>query len=129
MIAVRPILKTHFATLVALAIVLVCVAFFFNSRRESTPVEEVVQRLGLKPDDYAAMGPRISSQTGATLGTSRRVLYLLACSGVPTSADLEAHARQAADIAEKQRLTPRQAARSVLSSISSVDSEAALRRC
>ena len=129
MIAVRPALRNHFATLVALAVVLVCVVFFFNSRRQSTPLEEVARRLGLKVDDFAAMAPRISSQTGATLGTSRRVLYLLACSGVPKSADLEAHAMRAADIAEKQRLTPRQAATSVLSSIPSIDSEAALRHC
>ena len=32
-------------------------------------------------DDLMAMGPRIATQTGATLGTSRHVVYLLACSG------------------------------------------------
>ena len=125
----RPVLKRHFATLVALLVVLACVAFFFHSRRQSRPLEEVAEQLGLRVEDIAAMAPRISSQTGATLGTSRRVLYLMACSGVPTRNDLEAQATRAADIAERQRLTPRQAATSVLSSIASIDSDVALRNC
>ena len=129
MTAARPVLKNHFATLVALIVVLACIAFFFQSRRQSRPLEEVAEQLGLRVEDIAAMAPRIASQTGATLGTSRRVLYLLACSGVPTRGDLEAQALRAADIAERQRLTPRQAATSVLSSIASIDSDAALRNC
>lgn len=121
-------LKNHVATLIAVAVVLACVVFFFNSRRESRPLEEIANRIGLKVDDITAMAPRIASQTGATLGTSRRVLYLLACSGVPNGADLEAQATRAADIAERQRLTPRQAATSVLA-MSAADSAAALRNC
>ena len=126
---VRPVLRNHVATLIALLVVIACVAFFFHSRRQSTPLDEVARRIGLQVGDFDAMAPRIAAQTGATLGTSRRLIYLLACSGVPNSADLESHAMRAADIAEKRRLTPRQAATSVLSSIAAVDSEAALRHC
>ena len=39
-------------------------------------------RVGMSYDDLMALGPRIASTTGVTLGSSRRVVYLLACSGL-----------------------------------------------
>jgi hypothetical protein len=125
----RP-LRGHAATLLALAVVVACIVLFFQARRESRPIEEVAGRLGLKADDLVAMAPRISSRTGATLGTSRRVVYLMACSGVASGADVEAQAMLAADLAEKQRLTPRQATTTVLRTIpAGQDAEKALLNC
>ena len=71
----------------------------------------------------------VAAQTGATAGTSRRVVYLLACSGVPTSATMEAQAREAAQITEKQRLTARQAAVAVLSGTATEGRASPLKDC
>ena len=49
--------------------------------------------------------------------------------GVPTSSNLEAHAKQAADISEQRRLTPREAATTVLNEMRSTDGAATLRDC
>lgn len=122
-------MRKHIATLAGLALALAFVVLFFHGRYESKPLEVVAPRVGLSADDLLAMVPRIASQTGATMGTSRRVVYLMACSGVPTSATLEAHARMAAEIAEARRLTPREAARSVLAEIRATGGAAALKDC
>jgi len=123
-------MRKHVATMAGLALALAFVALFFEGRSlESKPLSVVAPRVGLKADDLLAMGPRIASQTGATLGTSRRLVYLMACSGVPTSTTLEAHARQAADIAEQRRLTPREAATAVLGEMRSSDGASSLRDC
>ena len=74
----------------------------------------------MQADELYALVPLVASRTGATAGTSRRVVYLLACSGIPTSATIEAKALEAATITEKQRMTARQAAIVVLSG-SSID--------
>ncbi len=66
-------------------------------------------------EELEALIPRIAAQTGATRGTTRRVVYLLACSGIPTRATIESQAREAADITEKRRMTARQATVFVLS--------------
>jgi protein-disulfide isomerase-like protein with CxxC motif len=123
------ILRKHFATLVGLVFVAVFIVIFLNGRRESKPLHVVATRVGLKADDLAAMVPRISSQTGATIGTSRRLVYLMACSGVPTGATLEAQTMLAAGVAEKQGVTPREAATSVLGAMPGTAGVTALRDC
>jgi hypothetical protein len=119
----------HFATFAGLALALAFVVVFFNGRYEAKPLSVVAPRVGLQVDDLLAMVPRVASQTGATLGTSRRLIYLMACSGVPTSANFEAHAKQAADIAEQRRLTPREAATTVLKEMRLAGGAAALSNC
>ena len=123
-------MRKHVATMAGLALALAFVALFFQGRSlESKPLSVVAPRVGLKADDLLAMGPRIASQTGATLGTSRRLVYLMACSGIPTSSTLEAHAKQAADVAQQRRLTPREAATAVLNEMRSNDGASSLRDC
>ena len=122
-------MRKHLATMAGLALALAFVVLFFEGRYESKPLSVVAPRVGLKADDLLAMAPRIASQTGATLGTSRRLVYLMACSGVPTSATLESHAKQAADIAEQRRLTPREAATTVLNEMRSTEGASTLRDC
>ena len=122
-------MRRHIATFVALALTLAFVAAFFYGRREAKPLSEVAMRVGLNADDLAAMVPRIASQSGATIGTSRRLVYLMACSGVPKSATFEAHAKLAADRAEQRRLTPREAALTVLSDLQNGSAESPLRDC
>ena len=91
------------------------VVVFFTGRIDSKHLTLVAPRVGMQAPELDALVTRIAAQTGATAGTSRRVVYLLACSGVPTSATMEAQAREAAQITEKQRLTARQATVAVLS--------------
>jgi hypothetical protein len=122
-------MSKHFATLAGLAVALAFVVVFFNGRYEAKPLSVVAPRVGLQVDDLLAMVPRVASQSGATLGTSRRLIYLMACSGVPTSANLEAHAKQAADIAEQRRLTPREAATTFLREMKIAGGAAALSDC
>ena len=122
-------MRKHFVTFGALALVVAFAALFFSGRRESQPLEVVASRVGLSAEDLTAMVPRISSATGATMGTSRRVVYLMACSGVPKGVAFEGHATHAAGIAEKQRVTPREAATTVLNAMKSVDGSAVLSNC
>jgi protein-disulfide isomerase-like protein with CxxC motif len=105
----------HVFSVVGFGLAAVFVVFFFTGRVDSKHLTVVASRVGMKADDLNALVPRIATQSGATIGTSRRVVYLLACSGVPTPATIEAQAREAALITEKQRMTARQAAVSVLS--------------
>jgi len=122
-------MRKHLATMAGLALALAFVVLFFHGRYESKPLSVVAPRVGLKVDDLLAMAPRIASQTGATLGTSRRLVYLMACSGVPTSTTLEARAKQAADLAEQRSLTPREAATTVLHGMRSTEGASTLRDC
>ena len=91
------------------------VVVFFTGRVDSKHLTAVAPRVGMQVEELDALVPRIAAQTGATAGTSRRVVYLLACSGIPTSGTMEAQAREAANITEKRRMTARQAAIVVLS--------------
>ena len=122
-------MRRHIVTLGGLMLALAFIVLFFYGRSETKPLAVVATRVGLKADDLVAMAPRISSQTGATLGTSRRVVYLMACSGVSTGATLEANAKLAADISEKQRLTPREATKTALRTLQASDDAASLRDC
>jgi protein-disulfide isomerase-like protein with CxxC motif len=91
------------------------VVVFFTGRVDSKHLTVVAPRVGMQAAELDALVPRISAQTGATAGTSRRVVYLLACSGVPTRETLEAKALEAATITEQKRVTARQATVAVLS--------------
>ena len=122
-------MRKHIATLAGLALALAFVVLFLHGRRETKPLDQVANRVGLKADDLVAMVPRISSQTGATMGTSRRLVYLMACSGATTGATLEAQATLAAGIAEKQGMTPREAARTVLAAMPEARGTDALHDC
>ena len=104
----------HLATLGAVVLTAMFVVVFFASRTESRELNEVAPRAGMSTDELLAMGPRVASQSGVTLGSSRRVVYLLACSGVVTRDTLEAHALSAGALARRQRLTDREAVIAVL---------------
>jgi hypothetical protein len=105
----------HVFSVVGVGLASVFVVVFFTGRVDSKHLTAVAPRVGMKADDLSALVPKIATQTGATVGTSRRVVYLLACSGVPTPQTIEVQAREAAVITEKQRVTARQATLAVLS--------------
>lgn len=104
----------YIATIVGLGLAVAFVVVFFVGRTESRHLSEVAPRVGMSYDDLMAMGPRIASTTGVTLGTSRHVVYLLACSGLSSKTSLEAQAAQASALAKQQRLSDREAVRAVL---------------
>ncbi len=118
----------HVFTVVGVGLAAAFVAVFFTGRVDTKQLHVVASRVGMQPDDLVALVPRVAAQTGATPGTSRRVIYLLACSGVPTSATIEAQAREAASITTKG-VTARQAAVSVLSSNSVAAPAGLLKDC
>ncbi len=99
----------HVFTVIGLGLAALFVVVFFTGRVDSKHLALVAPRVGMHVDDLNALAPRIASQTGATIGTSRRVVYLLACSGVPDRSNMESQAREAAAITEKRSLTAREA--------------------
>jgi hypothetical protein len=119
----------HIFTVVGLGMAGVFVAVFFTGRMNSRQLDVVAPRVGMKAEALNALAPRISSQTGATMGTSRRVVYLLACSGVPTRETMESQAIVAALMTEKKRLTAREATKHVLTRSTSRGAEDPLRDC
>jgi len=122
-------MRKHLSTIVGLLLAGAFVVVFFLGRRQTYGLEEIAPRVGLQAADLIAMAPRIASQTGATLGTARRVIYLMACSGVPLGRDLEEQATRAAEVAEKRSLTPREATRTVLAAMPSTQGADALHDC
>ena len=102
------------ATVGGLGLATAFVAVFFAGRTETKHLTEVAPRVGMSYDDLMAVGPRVASTTGVTLGTSRHVVYLLACSGQSTKTTLEAQATQAGTLARRQRLSDREAVVAVL---------------
>ena len=114
----------HVFTWVGWGLAVLFVAVFFTGRLDSKELGNVASRVGMHPGELVAMVPRISSQTGATIGTSRRVVYLLACSGVPDQRTMESQARRAAEITESERLSARQAAAKVLTGRHDGDAQA-----
>lgn len=104
----------HMATLAAVVLTTMFVVVFFASRTESRQLTDVAPRAGMSSDELLAIGPRIASQSGVTLGSSRRVVYLLACSGLASKDNLEARALQAGTLAKSRRLTDREAVATVL---------------
>jgi hypothetical protein len=104
----------HIATVAGVGLAVAFVAVFFVGRTETKHLTEVAPRVGMSYDELMAMGPRVATQTGVTLGSSRHVVYLLACSGLANKATLESQALQAGTIAKQQRLSDREAVGAVL---------------
>ena len=104
----------HIATVAGVGLAVAFVVVFFIGRSESKHLTEIAPRVGMSYDDLMAMGPRVALQTGATLGTSRHVVYLLACSGQSSRSTLEAQAARATTLARQQRLSDREAVVAVL---------------
>ena len=119
----------HVFTVAGVGLAAAFVVVFFTGRLDSKHLAAVAPRVGMNASELDALVPRIAAQSGATAGTARRVVYLLACSGVPTSATIEATARDAANITEKQRMTARQATVVVLSGSPVEDSTSPLSDC
>ena len=104
----------HIATVGGIGLAAAFVVVFFIGRTESKHLTEVAPRVGMSYEDLMAMGPRVASQTGVTLGTSRHVVYLLVCSGLANKSTLENQATQASTLAKQQRLSDREAVGAVL---------------
>ena len=119
----------HLATVGGIGLAVAFVVVFFIGRTETKHLTEVAPRVGMSYDDLMAMGPRVASQTGVTLGTSRHVVYLLACSGLSNQSTLEAQATQAGKLAKQQRLSDREAVGAVLAQCGSGAGVASLKGC
>ncbi len=119
----------HVFSVIGLGLAALFVVVFFTGRLDSKHLAAVAPRVGMQPEDLSAIAPRIALQTGATIGTSRRVVYLLACSGVPDRTTMEARAREAANLTETQRMTAREAAVLVLSGKPQEGAVSPLRDC
>jgi len=119
----------YIATIVGLGLAVAFVVIFFVGRTETKHLREVAPGVGMSYDDLMAMGPRIASSTGVTLGTSRHVVYLLACSGMSSKTTLESQAAQASTLAKQQRLSDREAVGAVLATISAGAGAANLKGC
>ena len=119
----------HIATVGGVGLAAAFVAVFFFGRTESKALSEFAPRIGLSYDELIAMAPRVASQTGATLGTSRHVVYLLACSGLSHKSTLEAQATQASAMARQRHLTDREAVGEVLAQDSGAAGIGSLKGC
>jgi len=104
----------HLATVAGIGLTVAFVAVFFVGRTETKHLTEVAPRVGMSYEDLMAMAPRVATQTGVTLGTSRHVVYLLACSGQANKSTLEEQALQASALAKQQRLSDREAVQAVI---------------
>jgi len=104
----------HIATVTGMGIAVAFVAVFFLGNNETKNLGEVAPRVGMSYGDLMSMGPRVASHTGTTLGTSRRIIYLLACSGQASETSLERQANQAGTLAIQRRLSNREAVIEVL---------------
>ncbi|MES2991677.1 MAG: hypothetical protein V4844_09665 [Pseudomonadota bacterium] len=105
----------YIATIGGLGLAVAFVVVFFIGRTEFKHLTEVAPRVGMSYDDLMAMGPRVAASSGVTLGSSRHVVYLLACSGLSGKHVLEAQAGEAARLARKDLLSDREAVVAVLS--------------
>ena len=119
----------YIATMVGLGLAVAFVVVFFIGRIETKHLTEVAPRVGMSYDDLMAMGPRVAASSGVTLGTSRHVVYLLACSGLSSKHVLEAQAAEATRLARKDRLSDREAVVAVLSQVRAGVSASELKGC
>ena len=103
------------ATMAGAGLAVAFLVVFFFAKPDSMELVDVAPRVGMSHEELLALGPRIASHTGATLGTSRRVVYLLACSGMVNRQTLEDQATQASAKALTERLSDREAVVAVLS--------------
>jgi 2-hydroxychromene-2-carboxylate isomerase len=104
----------HLASVVGIAVAASFVVLFFHGRAQTRELTEVAPRTGMSVDELMALGPSIKARTGVTLGSSRRVVYLLACSGRANRSTLESQAVRAGMLARQQHLTDREAVSAVL---------------
>ena len=104
----------HITTVAALGLAVAFVVVFFVGRSESKQLVDVAPKVGMSHEELLAMGPRVASQTGITLGSSRRIVYLLACSGLASKTSIEEQVTLAGGLAKKDRLTDREAVIAVL---------------
>ena len=104
----------YIASIAGLALAVAFVVVFSFGHADSKELSEVAPKVGISYDDLMAMGPRVATQTGVTLGTSRHVVFLLACSGQATKTTLESQATQASALAKEQHLSDREAVTAVL---------------
>jgi len=119
----------HIASVAGIGLAVAFVVVFFIGRTETKHLTEVAPRVGMSYDDLMAMGPRVASQTGVTLGSSRRVVYLLACSGQASKSTLETQAVQAGTLAKQRRLSDREAVVAVLAQAGSSSAAEKLKGC
>jgi hypothetical protein len=119
----------HIASVGGIGLAAAFVVVFFIGRTDSKHLTEVAPRVGMTYEDLMAMGPRIASQTGVTLGTSRHVVYLLACSGLATKSSLEVQATKAGNLARQQRLSDREAVVAVLEQNGNSTTQESLKGC
>ena len=119
----------YIATLGALVLTCAFVLVFFLGRTQSHHLTDVAPRVGMSYEELMALGPRVATRSGATLGTSRRVVYLLACSGLSSKSTLEAQATQAGTLAKQQRLTDREAVDAVLAPLGTGPAHSNLKDC
>ena len=119
----------HITTVAALGLAVAFVVVFFAGRSESKQLVDVAPNVGMSYEELLALGPRISTQTGITLGSSRRIVYLLACSGLSSKESLEAQVMQAGGLAKKDRLTDREAVLAVLAQGNGAAAADALKDC
>jgi len=119
----------HIASVAGIGLAVAFVVVFFIGRTETKHLTEVAPRVGMSYDDLMAMGPRVASQTGVTLGSSRRVVYLLACSGQASKSTLEMQAVQAGTLAKQRRLSDREAVVAVLAQAGSSSAAEKLKGC
>jgi len=119
----------HIASVAGIGLAVAFVVVFFIGRTETKHLTEVAPRVGMSYDDLMAMGPRVASQTGVTLGSSRRVVYLLACSGQASKSTLETQAVQAGTLAKQQRLSDREAVVAVLAQAGNSSAAEKLKGC
>ena len=104
----------YMVTLGGLVLAVAFVVVFFMGRTDARQLTDVAPRVGMSYDELMAVGRRVASHTGATLGSSRRVVYLLACSGLSSKSLLETQATQAGSLARSQLLSDREAVSVVL---------------
>jgi len=119
----------YLATVGGLALAVAFVVTFFLGRADSQHLTEVAPRVGMSSEELMAVGPRVASQTGVTLGSSRHVVYLLACSGLSSKLLLETQATQAGAMARQQHLSDREAVGAVLAMAGVGDGKNHLKGC
>ncbi|MEO6030645.1 MAG: hypothetical protein ABIP61_01890 [Burkholderiaceae bacterium] len=104
----------HVVTVAGVGLSALFVAVFFASHTATRPLAEVAPHAGMSYEELMAMGPRVAGHTGATLGTSRHVIYLLACSGRTGRSTIEEQAIKASALVKRERLSDREAVAAVL---------------
>jgi len=117
------------ATVAGVGLATAFIVVFFVAKPDSMELVDVAPRVGMSHEELLALGPRIASHTGVTLGTSRRVVYLLACSGLATRQTLEEQATQASTKALSERLSDREAVLAVIGSQGAGGGVANLKGC